>query len=120
MAVAIPRPGSETIVFAGLAIEVGPASETCLVRLMGEVDLASADVLREHLLRLLESNVQTVVIDLDGLDFIDSTGLHVLLLITQRARRGRDQLRIIEPSDGPVRRLLRMTEADAILPLISR
>ena len=119
MAVAIPRPGSETIVSAALAIEVGPSSETCVVRLLGELDLASSNVLQEHLMRILESNIRMLVIDLDGLEFIDSTGLYALLRVTQRARRDRDQLRIIEPS-GQVRRLLRLTELDAALPLISR
>jgi anti-sigma B factor antagonist len=119
MAVSISRPESGTIVCHALTIEVGPASETCLVRLLGELDLASAGALQEHLLRIVESDIETLVIDLDGLDFIDSTGLHVLLVVTQRARRDRDQLRIIEPS-GQVRRVLRLTELDAVLPLISR
>jgi anti-sigma B factor antagonist len=56
---------------------------TTVLRLAGELDLATADVLRFHLRQLLagpaEDGVHRLVVDLGGLDFIDVSGLNALL-----------------------------------------
>jgi anti-sigma B factor antagonist len=119
MALTESFPRSDRIVSHSLTIETGPALETCLVRLEGELDSASADALTEHLLRLLASDLQSVVVDLDGLEFIDSTGLQALLTATRRARGTRDHLRIIEP-EGQVSRVFKLTNINALLPIIPR
>jgi anti-sigma B factor antagonist len=45
----------------------------------GELDLAGAPELREALLLALASDANAIVVDLRGLDLLDSTGLRVLL-----------------------------------------
>lgn len=45
----------------------------------GELDLSGAPELREALLLALASDAGAIVVDLRGLDLIDSTGLRVLL-----------------------------------------
>jgi anti-sigma B factor antagonist len=45
----------------------------------GEVDLATAPRLREKLVELASAGVKQVVVDLDQVDFLDSTGLGVLI-----------------------------------------
>jgi anti-anti-sigma factor len=52
-----------------------------VLRLAGELDLATADELREHVRRQVDaaSAPKCLVIDLAGLDFVDVTGLGALL-----------------------------------------
>jgi len=45
----------------------------------GDLDLAAAPELRETLSLALRSDAPAIVIDLRGLDFLDSTGLKVLV-----------------------------------------
>ena len=57
------------------------------------------------------------MLDLRELEFIDSTGLGVLVKTHQRMREEGDQLAIIE-GDGQVKRLLELTGLDQQLTLI--
>ena len=53
--------------------------DAVVVRLRGELDLYNAHEVREALLRECENGPERVVVDLSGVDFIDSTALGVLI-----------------------------------------
>jgi len=57
-----------------------------VVAVRGEVDIATAPKLRETLVELASQGAQHVVVDLDGVDFLDSTGLGVLIGGMKRLR----------------------------------
>jgi anti-sigma B factor antagonist len=49
------------------------------VQVEGEVDIATAPLLRTALFDALDGRAGCVVADLGGVDFIDSSGLHVII-----------------------------------------
>jgi len=55
-----------------------------VVRLEGEIDLACAPQLRDGLLGLLNRGVDSLVVDLRDVTFIDSTGVGCLLRVFHR------------------------------------
>ncbi len=57
-----------------------------VVAVSGEVDIATAPKLREKLVELASHGAQQVVVDLDDVDFLDSTGLGVLIGGMKRLR----------------------------------
>lgn len=57
-----------------------------VVAVRGEVDIATAPKLREKLVELASQGAQKVVVDLEGVDFLDSTGLGVLIGGMKRLR----------------------------------
>ena len=61
----------------------------------GEVDVASAPSLREALIELIGAGSVQVLIDLDSTDFIDSTGLGVLVGALRRARAAGGDVRLV-------------------------
>ena len=70
-----------------LGIEVDAARQPCVVvAVRGEVDIATAPKLREKLVELASQGAQKVVVDLEGVDFLDSTGLGVLIGGMKRLR----------------------------------
>ena len=81
--------------------------------LYGELDAASAPALEKQLKRLQWAGASSIVVDLSGLDFIDSTGLHALILAARRAPDG--QLSLLR---GPrsVHRVFELTGMDDRLP----
>jgi anti-sigma B factor antagonist len=99
-----------------LTAHVGPERETCLVRLRGELDLASVPLLESELHRLLSTELSAVILDLDGLDFIDSTGLQCLLVAARRSQANGDHLRILPPR-GEVERILELSGVGEALPI---
>ena len=54
-------------------------SKSCVVHLVGEVDLASAPLLREALLEVIHAGCLNISVDAARLVFIDSTGIGVLI-----------------------------------------
>lgn len=65
------------------------------VAVRGELDVATAPTLREHLLATVERATGPVVVDLLGVTFIDSTALGVLIGAKDRADQRDIDLRLV-------------------------
>ena len=65
------------------------------VALSGELDLAGAPAAQRLLIAALTGGAEAVVVHLDEVEFIDSTGLRVLLAATDAAQRRGVDLRIL-------------------------
>ncbi|MDQ1065607.1 STAS domain-containing protein [Streptomyces canus] len=75
-----------------------------VVEAVGEIDLATAGLLAEHLDAATATDRPDVLVDLRQVEFFDCSGLRVLCRAESRARGGR--LRLV--TDGPhLHRLLR-------------
>lgn len=92
--------------------------DAVLVRLAGELDIATAPRAEEELQQAEEgAGSGTVVIDLAGLTFMDSTGLRMLVAADARAHdRGR-RLAIVRGPEA-VQRVIQLTGLDAKLLLV--
>lgn len=89
-------------------VEVRRGDETTVISVSGELDLASSPALAEELDRVAQSNVKLVVVDLRNLEFMDSTGLSVLVKAHQRAEENGRRLGLVNGSQQ-VQRLLSLT-----------
>jgi anti-anti-sigma factor len=76
-----------------------------LLQLFGELDLASADEMDRELRQAEASGAPTVVVDLAGLEFIDSTGIRLLLEAHRRSQTNRHGLALTRGSDAVQRTL---------------
>lgn len=100
----------------GLSIQRDELSDgRARVTLNGELDIAGIDHARSELDAAL-GDVSTLLIDIDGLTFMDSTGLRMLIEIVAQARLEGRELQITRGSP-PVRRLFEIAGVEAVLPL---
>jgi anti-sigma B factor antagonist len=67
---------------------------TVTVTVEGEVDVATAPALRDELYRLIDRGTKRIVVDLGGMEFIDSTGLGVFVGALKRSREGGGELEL--------------------------
>jgi anti-anti-sigma factor len=65
--------------------------------LAGELDLASTDKVDRALRKTLAGDTQQLLIDLRDVEFIDSSGLRLLLSVRSDAKRGGYQLMLRAP-----------------------
>ena len=86
------------------------------VRLEGECDISSAPTLREALRPLVPPDVMQLMVDVSALDFIDSTGLGVIMGALRRLREGGGEL-TLSGARGAVLRVLEVTRLDRAIPL---
>ncbi len=84
------------------------------VTLHGILDMSTAERLEAAIEAALGSDADRVVIDLDGLEFVDSTGLATILGATRRAD-GSGRLKMTRGT-GEVAQLFRLTALDLVLP----
>jgi len=66
-----------------------------VVELEGEVDLSTSPQFKETVYRLIDSGKRDIVVDLDGLDFMDSTGLGVLVAVLKRTSMEGGRVRLV-------------------------
>jgi anti-sigma B factor antagonist len=83
------------------------------LRLVGELDASTAPELRTRLAELYDGGRRCVVLDLSQLDFLDSTGLGVLVGALKRFRHDGGELALRDPRPT-VRKVLALTTLDKL------
>ncbi|MCU1369150.1 MAG: anti-sigma-factor antagonist [Ilumatobacteraceae bacterium] len=98
-----------------LRLEVTEQDEWSVVDVGGEIDVATAPRLREQLIALVNDQRYHIVVNLEAVDFIDSTGLGVLISGLKRVRThgGRFSLVCTEP------RILKVFEITGLLAVFN-
>ena len=99
----------------GLRINTGQEGDRYIVRLTGELDCSGAGEVEMALVLAEKTGAHRILIDIDELTFIDSTGLAVLMRAKHRADANRGRLRITRGT-GQVADMLRLTALDLSLP----
>ena len=110
MAAAAPRPTRP--VPAPFEVTVVPDREKVVLVPSGELDLQTVDRLDGEVRDLRSAGFEHVVIDLRRLDFVDSSGLRLLLSLRNTALRRGHRLELIQGGDQ-VRRLFVLTRTQS-------
>ena len=69
------------------------------IHVQGELDLATAGDLERELIKVEDTDALSIILDLSRLQFIDSTGVRVLLSAHARSRANSNRLMLLR---GPV------------------
>jgi anti-sigma B factor antagonist len=100
-----------------LAIIEDASGQRAIVKLSGELDIASAPDLRERLLALLSRRTpRHLILDLSNLQFIDSSGIAVFVNTERRARLLGCRVVLVAPQ-APVSRVLQICGLDRHFPI---
>ena len=78
-----------------LEIDTYAHGDWWVVSVRGEVDIATSPRLREIVIGLVSDGHAEIIVDLEGVDFLDSTGLGVLVGALKRVRTHGGELRLI-------------------------
>ena len=96
-----------------LSIDLKSDDGTLVFKLRGSLDLATAPTVRAALSDAAEKGSHNLIVDLTQLEFLDSTGLGVLIGAHRRSAEHGGSFRLIV-SDGPISRLLNITGLIAV------
>jgi anti-sigma B factor antagonist len=110
LAVGLSESGApDTPIPGQLEIETIAGPDSTVLTVRGELDLTSAPAFERELRAVEATNPRRLVIDLSGLEFMDSTGLRALLLARERAQADGHELALRR---GPrqVQRVLELTK----------
>jgi anti-sigma B factor antagonist len=113
------RPGSARAigdaVHEPFAVDIQRRDDVAIVRPRHELDLSTVETLRAALDGV--EDVARLVLDLRELSFMDSTGLHLLLELDERARCRRFELSLVAPAP-PADRTIKLCGLDDALPFV--
>lgn len=85
------------------------------IALTGELDLSNAAEVEREVLHAETTDARTILIDLSGLQFMDSTGIRLLVAADARSRADSGRLRLTRPPEQ-VFRVLCIAGIDGLLP----
>jgi anti-sigma B factor antagonist len=107
------------VVNPALTVHVASESDCVQISLRGELEVATIDRADEALSLLEAQPSDTVVLDLSGVTFMDSTGVRFLLLADRRARQDGWRLALV-PAPPEVQRIFKLTRLEEQLPFLPR
>jgi len=87
-----------------------------VIAISGELDPANAPRLRDQGLSLLTGSPLHLLLDMSGVEFCDSSGLSVVIVLWKQAHAGGGSLTLAAVPDR-LTRLLRMTATDTLIPV---
>ncbi|MEZ4733179.1 MAG: STAS domain-containing protein [Caldilineaceae bacterium] len=85
-----------------------------VIKISGRIDTHSAYRLRQQLLLAADGSAKNIVVDLSGVDFIDSSGLAAIVQGMKQCRTGGGDLRLCETPPS-IRMVLELTRLDQAL-----
>lgn len=89
----------ESVAQTSFQIESASESERGRLKLQGELDLASVTRVEQAVDAMLAEGVRTLVLDLGGISFVDSSGLRLFIVLDQRARVEDWKLTLTRPQE---------------------
>jgi anti-sigma B factor antagonist len=102
-----------------LAFETTTNGTVAVVAPTGELDLSGATVLEAELDRLAaEPELGTIVLDLRGLEFMDSSGLRLIVMADMRAREAGRRFALVKGTDT-VHRVFEITRMSERLDFVA-
>lgn len=89
-----------------------------VVTVVGQLDVATAPEFRQVLVEAQFGGASQVVVDVSGIEFVDSMGLGVLVGGHKRARTHEGRFVVAGPSER-LRQLLELTGLDTVLVVVA-
>ncbi len=105
---------AQGMLFDARATSVG---EWTVLRVLGELDLASAPEFRSALKRCSQT-ARNLAVDLRSCDFVDSVGLGLILGASRRCSHGGGSFAVLV-EQGSVSRLLNQCRVDELIPCVA-
>lgn len=99
------------------SVEEHNHGDASVLAVNGELDLRSSPELEDRLSHAFDRGAELVILDLRGIEFMDSTGLRVLLSAHQRAHESGRRFALVKGADQ-VERVLTLTGVRDMLTVV--
>ncbi|MDP9433644.1 MAG: STAS domain-containing protein [Actinomycetota bacterium] len=101
-----------------LSLSTRAEGDRTIVVVGGEIDVYTAPKLREQLIELVSAGQYNLIVDMEAVDFLDSTGLGVLVGGLKRVRAHEGSLRLV-CSQERILKIFRITGLTKVFPIHS-
>ena len=98
-------------------VEIEQQDDVVVARLTGELDISVAESTGRKIAEAVPSSARGVVVDMSGLEFMDSSGVSMLFALARQVGSHRQQMVVVAPTGRPVSRVLQIVEFDRAAPV---
>lgn len=99
------------------AVRCDPQGDILVARMSGEIDLSNAEQLGLQVAEAAPRDARGVVLDLAGVEYIDSYGIFVIHGLRQRLDEQQQRLVLVVPEDGLIRRAIELVGLAEAIPI---
>ncbi len=99
-----------------LSVDVEKKDGFAVLNVAGEVDVFTAPKIREQLIDLVEQGDHNIIVSLEGVEFLDSTGLGVLVAGLKRVKMHDGTLSVVCTKEK-ILKIFRITGLTKVFPI---
>ena len=101
-----------------MELKIRKSGENYIIDVRGEMDLYNSYKLKELVTKMIERKVGRFVINMDGVEYIDSSGVGTLVYVCSTIRKAGMRLAIANVQ-GPVRKVIELTKLTGYFPIVT-
>jgi anti-sigma B factor antagonist len=113
MFLTILRPGAT---IPTMELRIRKNQDIYIIDILGELDLYNSYKLKELLMKMLEKKIERFVINLDEVEYIDSSGIGALIYISSTLKKLDHKLAITN-IHGSVKKVIELTKLMGFFPV---
>lgn len=89
-------------------VQLSHSGRAVVARLSGELDLSNADNIGGALTESVPNTALALVLDLSDVQYLDSSGIHLIYELRERLRSRGQKLKLVIPPESPANDALRL------------
>mgnify|MGYP000922318891 FL=1 len=101
-----------------MELKIRKTGSNYIIDVNGEMDLYNSYKLKELVMKMLEKKVERFIINLENVDYIDSSGIGALIYICSTIKKQGDKL-VITNIHGSVKKVIELTKLMGYFPIMN-
>ncbi len=99
-----------------MELKIRKSGENYIIDVNGEMDLYNSYRLKELVMKMLEKKVERFIVNLEQVDYIDSSGIGALIYICSTIKKANLRL-VITNIHGSVKKVIELTKLMGYFPI---
>jgi anti-sigma B factor antagonist len=99
-----------------MELKVRKMNDTYIIDALGDMDLHNSTELRRVFMKMLERKVEQLILNFDAVEYIDSSGIGVLIFICSTSKKVNIKLAIAQVH-GAVKKAMQLTKLMGYFPI---
>jgi anti-sigma B factor antagonist len=100
-----------------MELKIRKSAEIYIIDVLGEMDLYNSYKLKELLMKMVEKKIERFIINLEDVEYIDSSGIGALIYITSTIKKMNLKL-IVTNVHGSVKKVIELTKLSGFFPIL--
>ncbi|MDR2211957.1 MAG: anti-sigma factor antagonist [Spirochaetaceae bacterium] len=100
-----------------MELKIRKNAEIYIIDVLGEMDLYNSYKLKELIMKMIEKKIERFIINLEDVEYIDSSGIGALIYITSTIKKVNLKLAITNVH-GSVKKVIELTKLSGFFPIL--